>query len=47
MEELTRDNLMQIAIKMGQNCGFAVGTCSHLENNLEKEMDAIGVHYTR
>ena len=47
MVERTRDNLMQIAIKVGHNCGFVVCACSYLETNLEKEMDAKGVHYNR
>ena len=47
MEERTRDKFLQVAIKVGQNCGFVVCARSHLETNLEKEMDSKGVHYNR
>ena len=47
MVERTRDNLMQVAINVGQNCGFVVCARSNLETNLEEEMDAKGAHYNR
>ena len=46
MDERTRDKLVLVAIKVGQNrCGLVVCASIHLEINLEKEMDAKGVHY--
>ena len=47
MVERHRDNSIQVTIKVGQKCGFVVCAPSHLETNLEKEMDAKGVHYNR
>ena len=44
MVERTRDNLMQVAINVGQNCGFVVCARQQPRNNLEEEMDAKGAH---
>ena len=44
MVERHRDNPIQVPIKVGQKCGFVP---THLETNLENEMDAKGVHYNR